>query len=160
LKDGYIKASVRTLFEKVEYQTDVNLLRSYEELKKNIRYLIDNKHISNKTTINDDDTGDSEAILNRVWKFYPTEKRMEELNSIAVKRLEYKNGTVVKLSYTPDEIKKIMDDRGLSSIKFAEVSGIGRDILSKFLNGKTKRLSRKITDKINQYLKTKGENNV
>ena len=164
IQDDCIKASVRSIFDRLKYSTDPtdnNIPRNYEAVKKNILHLVEDNFLGNRTKlISEDDEGTKEDLLNRIWLLYPTDKALEEFKGIANQRLAYKNGTITKKHYTRDEVKKIIFDSGLSLIKFAEAVNIPKGTLSKFINDKTDQLSRTTINKLNQYLKMKENGNV
>lgn len=162
IQDDCIKASVKSIFKRLGYSTDLteqsdqHIPRNYEAVKKTFMYLVEDNLLGSRTKlISEDDEGTKEDLLNRIWLLYPTDKGLKQFKGIKNISDSYKNKAEEKSSFTRDEVKKIWEDSHLTLGEFAKQTGIGKDVLSKYLNGKTTNLSPKIIKKLNLYLQNK-----
>lgn len=160
LQEIFRKVSVRKLFEKYNYPTDltdVNISRNYNFIKKNILHLVELNLLGKETSINENDKGSFEDLLNRVWILYPSDDSSKDFNKIREAREKHVKQSE-RTFYSPEEVRRIWKDSGLSLRDFSEQTGINLSVLSKYFNRKTRKLSDKVIIKLKEY-KSKREGN-
>lgn len=158
LEHEHIKAKTESLFRWLDLPvspSDPHISRNYINVKKNINHLIEFNLLGGKTEVIENDGGTFKELLNRVWKLYPSDKSMKDFDRIKQLREHHRGIMPEEETFSPEDVRKIWNESGLSLREFSEKIGTNHSILSKFFNGKTGKLSDKIIMKLKEYISQK-----